>query len=75
MDPKQSSSYDSFAVKTSDSISNNTNVLPHSDASQPSFPNPNTGSKGGSYMLEAWANADPSSDPWSSAKILYLSKP
>ncbi|KAJ5970625.1 uncharacterized protein N7479_000543 [Penicillium vulpinum] len=62
------SSSDLLAAKTPDTTANGTTAAGQNGASQVSLPTSNSESQNGGSMLQAWATAPASSDPWSAAK-------
>ncbi|KAJ5680907.1 hypothetical protein N7536_012046 [Penicillium majusculum] len=73
MSSNKDSSSDFLTTKTSGPTTQGTTSRDHNDASQTSLLASNSSSqKGTSYILEAWANAPSSSDPWSPAKAAYF---
>ncbi|KAJ6133370.1 hypothetical protein N7471_008585 [Penicillium samsonianum] len=75
MSSNKGSSSDFLAVKNSGTTGNGTTSLGHNDTSQmSSFASNSESQEGSSYMLDRWAEAPPSSEPWSSVKATYFPK-
>ncbi|KAJ5372639.1 hypothetical protein N7517_004645 [Penicillium concentricum] len=71
MSSENDSSSECLAGEPLDATSQDTTPLGQNDASPSLLGSDSEPQEGSSYMLEAWAQAPASSEPWSSAKAAY----
>ncbi|KAJ5520088.1 hypothetical protein N7463_000541 [Penicillium fimorum] len=71
MSAEKDLSSDFLAGELLDTTSKDTTPLSQNDASQSLLASDSEPQDGSSYMLDAWAQAPASSEPWSPAKAAY----
>ncbi|KAJ5210800.1 hypothetical protein N7491_010610 [Penicillium cf. griseofulvum] len=76
MSSNKAPSSDFLTAKPADTTGKDTTSFGQNGVSQTSLFASSSGAKtGSSYMLETWAQAPASSEPWSPAKATYSSQP